>query len=403
MTSYRVSSVVDTKEKQLHGNSGDNDIENGDGEGKKILTFEELPKFLQFGIKYSFHASKCVKYVAISSWSAFMIIISFLVFGLGIFDNIYIGFVFFPLCAQCGFAFFGNASDCFNYTQNNSLIFDIIGSNERIAKKISKYYQYLTIFFVYICVVLITLISAFILPAYCARAGIEGVTAFVLILLGALADVFWLISFNLGVGLDIIVLIFYKDYRIKCLQSYLDEVRETLLELAKKDGDNVEVDLLGNLRQGQINIEKMAKKYNTAYSIYYGNQIITYLIWTFVPLASILLIRTNLFAVIFCCVLGICFLPFVFLTLRLCALVNVEWNKAIKTKLKCWDLAPIIKKTFGSVNEFESYLNAHEAACSTVFGFRITLDLLQKITGIVGSAFSLFMYFIVRNEMQKAL
>ena len=30
-------------------------------------------------------------------------------------------------------------------------------------------------------------------------------------------------------------------------------------------------------------------------------------------------------------------------------MVNVEWDKAIKKKLKGWDLAPIIKKIFGLI------------------------------------------------------
>ena len=63
----------------------------------------------------------------------------------------------------------------------------------------------------------------------------------------------------------------------------------------------------------------------------------------------------------------------------------------------------IIKKIFGNVSEFESYLHSHEAGCSTVFGVPITLDLLKKIVGLVGSAFSLLMYLIARNEFQKAL
>ena len=58
------------------------------------------------------------------------------------------------------------------------------------------------------------------------------------------------------------------------------------------------------------------------------------------------------------------------------------------------DLAPIIKKLFGNVSEFELYLDSHEAGCSTVFGIRVTLDLLKKIVGLVGSAFSLLMYLI---------
>ena len=81
---------------------------------------------------------------------------------------------------------------------------------------------------------------------------------------------------------------------------------------------------------------------NTIYSKYYGNQTTTYFIWTFVPLATTFLTK-NLFGVIFCCVLAFAFLPFVFADLWLCAIVNVEWNKAIKKKLKGWDLAPIIK------------------------------------------------------------
>ena len=81
----------------------------------------------------------------------------------------------------------------------------------------------------------------------------------------------------------------------------------------------------------------------------------------------------------------------------------LEWNKAVKNKLKGWDLAPTIQKKFGNVSEFESYLNSHEAGCSTVFGIRVTLDLLKKIVGLVGSAFSLLMYLIARNEFQKAL
>ena len=81
----------------------------------------------------------------------------------------------------------------------------------------------------------------------------------------------------------------------------------------------------------QSNIEKMAIKYNIAYSKYYGNQTTTYFIWTFVPLATTFLTK-NLFGVIFCCVVGIAFLPFVFIHLSLCAMVNVEWDKAIKKK-----------------------------------------------------------------------
>ena len=393
MTSYKVPSDVDVEERQVNDSSDDKE---------ENLIFEDLPKLLQFGINYSFHGNKCVKFVAVISWFTFMAIMSFLVFGLGIFDNLYFGFIFFPLLLHCGYAFFGHTNECFKYKQTNSLLFDIIGSDKKIAIKITKYYKYLTLFFINICVVLIIIVGVFIMPAYCARAGIEGVLAFVFILLGSLANVCWSISFNLGVGLDIAVLIFYKDYRVKCLRSYLDSVRDTLLKLKDNDDNIIEVDLLSKLRKEQSNIEKMATKYNIAYSKYYGNQTTTYFIWTFVPLATTFLTK-NLFGVIFCCVVGIAFLPFVFIHLSLCAMVNVEWNKAIKKKLKGWDLAPIIKKIFGNVSEFELYLDSHEAGCSTVFGVPITFDLLKKFVGLVCSAFSLLMYLIARNEFQKAL
>ena len=190
---------------------------------------------------------------------------------------------------------------------------------------------------------LIIIVGVFIMPAYCARAGIECVLAFVFILLGSLADVCWSISFNLGVGLDIAVLIFYKDYRVKCLRSYLDSVRDTLLKLKDNDDNITEVDLLSKLRIEQSNIEKMATKYNIAYSKYYGNQTTTYFIWTFVPLATTFLTKKFVWRNILLCPRHTV-LPFVFADLWLCAIVNVEWNKAIKKKLKGWDLAPIIKK-----------------------------------------------------------
>ena len=104
MTSYKVSSDVDVEERQVNDSSGDKE---------ENVIFEDLPKLLQFGINYSFHGNKCVKFVAVISWFTFMAIMSFLVFGLGIFDNLYFGFVFFPLLLHCGYAFFGHTNECF--------------------------------------------------------------------------------------------------------------------------------------------------------------------------------------------------------------------------------------------------------------------------------------------------
>ena len=101
MTSYKVSSDVDVEESQVNDSSGDKE---------ENVIFEDLPKLLQFGINYSFHGNKCVKFVAVISWFAFMAIMSFLVFGLGIFDNLYFGFVF--VCYFNFFRFFVS----FNFT-----------------------------------------------------------------------------------------------------------------------------------------------------------------------------------------------------------------------------------------------------------------------------------------------
>jgi hypothetical protein len=122
---------------KVNDSSDDNTIATGD-KTEENLIFEDLPKALQFGINYSFHGSKCIKYVALSSWFTFMAIMSFLVFGLGIFDNLYFGFIFFPLLLHCGYAFFGHTNKCFNYKQKNSLLYDIIGSDQKIAIQITQ-------------------------------------------------------------------------------------------------------------------------------------------------------------------------------------------------------------------------------------------------------------------------
>jgi hypothetical protein len=82
---------------------------------------------------------------------------------------------------------------------------------------------------------------------------------------------------------------------------------------------------------------------------------------------------------------------------------NRAWNSQVALKLNDAELVSCINRAFGNRVEFNMWLSAHRLSANRVLGMQLTTELMAKIGTVIGSGFSLAIYFLLRTELQTFL
>ena len=82
---------------------------------------------------------------------------------------------------------------------------------------------------------------------------------------------------------------------------------------------------------------------------------------------------------------------------------NRAWNRQVELQLNDADLVSSINRAFGSRVEFNMWLSAHRLSANRVLGMQLTTKLMAKVGTVIGSGFSLAVYFLLRTELRSFL
>lgn len=187
------------------------------------------------------------------------------------------------------------------------------------------------------------------------------------------------------------------------IKKYIEKIEAILLTYNMENGKTKD-DTLKAISVEQKKVENWAIQVNTGVSANNGFKAIMYLgqPTLFIVFAAVLQMNNadgaNSLKIIVLVVMG--FLMMLFFISFLSALTqpNKVWNRLVKKSLNDSCIQYKIVECFDT--RFDLWLNNHELNAQRAFGFKITNLVLTRTASLIGSAFTIIIYLIMREELK---